>query len=294
MGELVALSAPCFDDNISDQVAQYRLSDDDPDDCLVQHLQLLVTCPVCLATIRTVPVPCCPNGHVTCPDCREQLSACPVCRASYPSLEIVSHTAAGIIDKIPHPCKFRVYGCSKAFPLASLTTHETRCPYRLVKCPNILCSRNISMAVLFSHVTASGCASLHHLKEATNVSSVTMAGKVRDLEEFQFKVPLIFSYEGCKFVISKRKVGEFVQFSASILGTREQGRQYMVTITVYSERMPGNLVEYKGFANAVDGPVWCSLSIHKEHMVELMDKVEENEFQQGLKYHYKVKISRNK
>ena len=53
------------------------------------------------------------------------------------------------------------------------------------------------------------------------------------------------------------------------------------------------MVEYKGFANSIDGPVWCSLSIHKDHMVELMDRVEENEFQQSLKYHYKVKISRN-
>ena len=69
------------------------------------------------------------------------------------------------------------------------------------------------------------------------------------------------------------------------------------------------MVEYKGFANCIDGPLWCSLTVHKDHMLELMDKVrelvvssynnilnlkvEENEFQQSLKYHYKVKISRN-
>ena len=69
------------------------------------------------------------------------------------------------------------------------------------------------------------------------------------------------------------------------------------------------MVEYRGFANSIDGPAWCVLSIHKNHMLEIMDnvsryddyillsvntfKVEENEFQQSLKYHYKVKISRN-
>ena len=73
---------------------------------LVQHLQSLVTCPVCLGTIRAVPVLCCPSGHVTCSDCRAQLSSCPVCRAAYPRLELVSHIAAGIIDQIPHPCKY--------------------------------------------------------------------------------------------------------------------------------------------------------------------------------------------
>ena len=67
---------------------------------LVQHLQSLVTCPVCLGTIRAVPVLCCPSGHVTCSACRSQLSSCPVCRAAYPRLELVSHIAAGIIDQI--------------------------------------------------------------------------------------------------------------------------------------------------------------------------------------------------
>ena len=67
---------------------------------LVQHLQSLVTCPVCLGTIRAVPVLCCPSGHVTCSACRSQLSSCPVCRAAYPRLELVSHIAAGIIDQV--------------------------------------------------------------------------------------------------------------------------------------------------------------------------------------------------
>ena len=33
------------------------------------------------------------------------------------------------------------------------------------------------------------------------------------------------------------------------------------------------MVEYKGFANSIDGPAWCVLSIHKDHMIEIMDNV---------------------
>jgi len=260
---------------------------------LVQHLQSLVTCPVCLGTIRAVPVLCCPSGHVTCSDCRAQLSSCPVCRAAYPRLELVSHVAAGIIDKIPHPCKYRSYGCDQSLLLPSLPPHEARCSYRLVKCPNILCSRTVSLAGLHCHMVANGCASMHQLKVTGGVSSVYMTGRVRDLAEFQYKVPLVFLYEGSMFLISKKKTGNMVQFSASILGCTEHGKQFTVSIVVFSEKMPSNLVEYRGCANSIDGPGWCVLNIHKDHMMELMDKVEENEFQQSLKYHYKVKIFRN-
>ena len=52
-----------------------------------------------------------------------------------------------------------------------------------------------------------------------SVSSVFMTGRVKDLEEFQYKVPLVFSYEGNMFLITKKKIGNMVQFSASILGS---------------------------------------------------------------------------
>ena len=174
---------------------------------LVHHLQSLVTCPVCLGTIRAVPVLCCPSGHVTCSACRSQLSSCPVCRAAYPRLELVSHIAAGIIDQIPHPCKYKSYGCSESLHLPILPQHEARCSYRLVKCPNILCRLSVSLAGLHRHMMANGCASMHQLKVggvigfsiqvialATQVtascSSVFMTGRVRDLEEFQYKASI--------------------------------------------------------------------------------------------------------
>eukprot|EP00092_Neocalanus_flemingeri_P027259 GFUD01029561.1.p1 GENE.GFUD01029561.1~~GFUD01029561.1.p1 ORF type:complete len:306 (-),score=93.32 GFUD01029561.1:170-1087(-) len=282
--------------NVEIGADECEVNDDRPNKDLLKHLQSLVECPVCLGSIRTVPVSCCPSGHVVCTDCRSQLVSCPVCRTVYPSLQLVSHLAAGIIDKIPHPCKFKAYGCSQSLLLSSLPAHETCCSYRLVSCPNILCNLKISLAGLYRHMIVNGCASQHDLKVTSSlpsVSTVLMTGRVKNVDELLYKIPLVFSYEGNMFLIIKKQSADMIQFSASILGSPEQGRQFMVSIAVFSERMPCHVVEYKGFANSVDGPVWCALTVHKDHMGELLDQVEENEFQQKFKYHYKVKISRN-
>ena len=37
-------------------------------------------CPVCMETIKSVPVYQCTNGHVICKDCIEKLNNCPICR----------------------------------------------------------------------------------------------------------------------------------------------------------------------------------------------------------------------
>ena len=43
-------------------------------------LRDLLECPVCMETIRSVPVYQCANGHVICEDCIEKLNNCPICR----------------------------------------------------------------------------------------------------------------------------------------------------------------------------------------------------------------------
>ena len=67
------------------------------------------------------------------------------------------------------------------------------------------------------------------------MGTVLMTGRVKDVEEIRYKVPLVFSYKGEKFLIIKKQTGDLIQFSASILGTSEQGRQFSVSISVFSE-----------------------------------------------------------
>ena len=44
------------------------------------YLRDLLECPVCMETIKSVPVYQCANGHVLCKDCIEKLNNCPICR----------------------------------------------------------------------------------------------------------------------------------------------------------------------------------------------------------------------
>ena len=43
-------------------------------------LRDLLECPVCMETIKCVPVYQCTNGHVICKDCIKELNNCPICR----------------------------------------------------------------------------------------------------------------------------------------------------------------------------------------------------------------------
>ena len=46
----------------------------------------------------------------------------------------------------------------------------------------------------------------------------------------------MFTFNERNFVVMKRQLGDTLQFYACILGTAEQGRQYRVTITIFSDR----------------------------------------------------------
>ena len=45
-----------------------------------EYIRDLLECPVCMETIKSVPVYQCANGHVICKGCIEKLSNCPICR----------------------------------------------------------------------------------------------------------------------------------------------------------------------------------------------------------------------
>jgi len=52
---------------------------------VLEELQMLVECPVCMTTPKEGPMPCCPAGHLTCAPCQEVMrkkgkKMCPSCR----------------------------------------------------------------------------------------------------------------------------------------------------------------------------------------------------------------------
>ena len=45
-----------------------------------EYIRDLLECPVCMDTIKSVPVYQCANGHVICQGCIDKLNNCPICR----------------------------------------------------------------------------------------------------------------------------------------------------------------------------------------------------------------------
>merc|ERR1719186_1072577 len=76
---------------------------------------------------RTLPIPCCPKGHLLCKTCHRNLQndKCPSCRL--PMGGNVSTVAGAFIGKIPHPCRFSGLGCEKRDLLGDIVEHEKYC-----------------------------------------------------------------------------------------------------------------------------------------------------------------------
>ena len=55
------------------------MANQNPSD-IEKYLRELLECPVCMETIKSVPVYQCANGHVICNDCIEKMNNCPICR----------------------------------------------------------------------------------------------------------------------------------------------------------------------------------------------------------------------
>ena len=57
-------------------------------------------CPVCLTIPRSLPIPCCPAGHILCRSCRARVLHCPTCRRQLE--DNTSSLAATLIERVRH------------------------------------------------------------------------------------------------------------------------------------------------------------------------------------------------
>ena len=68
-----------------------------------EYIKDLLECPVCLDTIKSVPVYQCTNGHLMCKDCIVKLDNCPICRND--SLLIRSLQLEKIVQRLEGGCQ---------------------------------------------------------------------------------------------------------------------------------------------------------------------------------------------
>ena len=88
----------------------------------------------------------CRNRHPICSDCFDESTRC--CDSK--------PRPSGLVDKVladlPFQCKFAKYGCEELFMKENLFDHEADCHYRIVKCPDLGCHKDISFLKMLDHL----------------------------------------------------------------------------------------------------------------------------------------------
>ena len=113
-------------------------------------------CPVCLLIPREIPVGACPVGHIVCKNCQANVESCPTCRRQL--LRDGTNTIVNkMIGEVPHPCKYKQFGCVIKQRLNELVEHESKCPERTIKCPYLKCNEEVQIKKFRDHAKSNDC-----------------------------------------------------------------------------------------------------------------------------------------
>ena len=111
-------------------------------------------CPVCDQIPASLPIPCCPSGHILCKECKENIvfnwemrdKPCPVCRT--PLGRNTSYLAGTLISSFTDiPCSNKIRGCSFQGTLDEIKTHL--CQFKMIAC--FVCDEECLRKDFFSH-----------------------------------------------------------------------------------------------------------------------------------------------
>ena len=182
---------------------------------LESKLESMLECPVCLETVRDLPVPCCQAGHIICQDCRTKVDECPTCRRKYQG-NSYSSLAANLIDELPHKCKFSRFGCEMKLVLTELVKHEPQCPERTVVCPYRQCNKTVQLRKYLNHTDKEPIKCILSVRDITNIcSNFQLLLKCLGTQDFQSPFFEIQGLSrtcllGCEFFIERKTVFFFI------------------------------------------------------------------------------------
>jgi len=242
---------------------------------LRRELESEVECPVCYNIPRTLPVPCCPAGHITCARCRSRVVHCPTCRRLLG--DNTSHLAAAIIDKVQHKCRFWEQGCGYKALLKDLEGHEVVCNERTIQCPLPNgCDEKVQLKNFYIHAMRNQCAADMKPVMKFNLSRgyLTWTGQGRlNQEEFNLSEDLAWSFfhtrqHGQHFFFSAQyfALDQLFMFYVGVLGGGDLAKEFMTTI----ELVKGDIsMKYRGPILPMDKipPGECQLMLEESCFV---------------------------
>ena len=145
----------------------------------LDDVRRVVECPICLTAPTSSPIYRCSNGHLVCNMCRPNLrnNQCPTCKV--PIRYDRCLISEKLIESLPVPCKFEVFGCNVETKREKLNDHETKCLLRTIQCPvfNSECNSNVQVSMIFDHFkTAHG---RHNINDQIEKPFPSMKGEIR-------------------------------------------------------------------------------------------------------------------
>ena len=97
---------------------------------LMNSLNNILECPVCLTMVRTSPMPSCHNGHIMCSSCWNLTHLCPLCRVKLHETEkCFSQTANTLLQLVTLPCQYQDEGCSFQGKKSEVEEHQHHCVF---------------------------------------------------------------------------------------------------------------------------------------------------------------------
>jgi len=262
-------------------------------DSLIAVLQAKVECPVCYEVPKQAPVPVCSNGHVVCQTCKRDL--CPTCRVRMGVATSV--LAVTVIENIPHPCQFQIYGCQETCSLGTLLSHQAACRFRTVKCPNVKCDQRVPLSELVNH-TISKCVSYRTF--LNNITYNYVSANIFDDNRGNLVLkPDGIEFDGKNFFfkVIRRSSVSMWYFYVQMAGGEEEAKLYTATIHVFktsagvdgknSHRFIGEVcpIDKEGLDTAAEGGYCCVLTDAQMRRLCPEEPAEEDR-----KYTFSVKV----
>eukprot|EP00941_MAST-03F_sp_MAST-3F-sp1_P004857 g4857.t1 len=195
-----------------------------------QRLSSILECPVCLDMI-TPPIYQCPEGHLICPDCRENCTnKCPTCRA--PLGNIRNRALEKCVENRKISCKFKLFGCPERVAYSEAKNHAKTCKFRPYMCPR---SRsNCNWSGKLEDVVPHLC-TRHNMKVVNPKSNHALENVINEtysnpdgVKGAVWEGPIVKSATGnCHFIIhfEQRPNGQYVSF-VRFIGSKDDAKKY--------------------------------------------------------------------